>query len=203
MAKILVKAFGLAVENDQNEPFVDVYINDPFRPFISTLYQLGIAKGSGNRFNPNNEISRSEFSAFLTRTLNPSFRTITTQTPETPPSDQVTTATVTASILNVRSGPSTSYAIIDKLSLGSVVNIYSVERNWTKIHYNNQIGYVSTSYLNMGSDTTNPLPNNNALVNQIIVIDAGHGGKDPGTSGNGMFEKDITLNVVTTIGEKS
>ena len=27
----------------------------------------------------------------------------------------------------------------------------------------------------------------------MIVIDSGHGGADPGTSGNGMFEKDYTL----------
>ena len=27
----------------------------------------------------------------------------------------------------------------------------------------------------------------------MVVIDAGHGGSDPGTSGNGLLEKDYTL----------
>ena len=28
-----------------------------------------------------------------------------------------------------------------------------------------------------------------------VVIDAGHGGDDPGASGNGIIEKDYTLNI--------
>ncbi|WP_338452777.1 N-acetylmuramoyl-L-alanine amidase [Niallia oryzisoli] len=206
MAKILVKAFGLTVENDQNEPFADVYINDEYRPYVSTLYQLGIAVGSGDRFNPKKDIKRSEFAAFLTRTLNPSFRinqTLPTQsTPETKPTNSSKTAKVTADILNVRSGPSTKNEVIGQLSFGSIVNIYSFDGNWTKIQYNNQIGYVSTTYLKMDSDTSNSNPTNNVLENQIIVLDAGHGGKDPGTAGNSMLEKDITLDVIELLEKK-
>jgi N-acetylmuramoyl-L-alanine amidase len=36
----------------------------------------------------------------------------------------------------------------------------------------------------------------------VIVIDAGHGGKDPGNLGNGYKEKDIALKVALVVGKK-
>lgn len=34
----------------------------------------------------------------------------------------------------------------------------------------------------------------------VVVLDAGHGGQDPGNRGNGYYEKDIALNIVLNIG---
>src|SRR5690606_21452732 len=34
----------------------------------------------------------------------------------------------------------------------------------------------------------------------VVVLDAGHGGDDPGNRGNGYYEKDIALNIVLGIG---
>jgi N-acetylmuramoyl-L-alanine amidase len=34
----------------------------------------------------------------------------------------------------------------------------------------------------------------------VVVLDAGHGGKDPGNMGNGYFEKDIVLDVTLQVG---
>ena len=33
------------------------------------------------------------------------------------------------------------------------------------------------------------------------MVDAGHGGKDPGNRGNGYFEKNIALNIALNVGE--
>ena len=35
-----------------------------------------------------------------------------------------------------------------------------------------------------------------------VVIDAGHGGKDPGNRGNGYYEKNIVLNIALEVGKK-
>ena len=35
----------------------------------------------------------------------------------------------------------------------------------------------------------------------VVVLDAGHGGKDPGNLGNGFKEKDIALNIILKIGK--
>ena len=35
----------------------------------------------------------------------------------------------------------------------------------------------------------------------VVVVDAGHGGKDPGNRGNGYFEKNIALKIALNVGE--
>ena len=37
------------------------------------------------------------------------------------------------------------------------------------------------------------------LVGKVIILDAGHGGKDKGTSVNGIYESDINLSIVKTL----
>lgn len=42
----------------------------------------------------------------------------------------------------------------------------------------------------------------NKLINKVIVIDAGHGGKDAGTSVSEILEKDINLNIAFKLKER-
>jgi len=38
-------------------------------------------------------------------------------------------------------------------------------------------------------------------MSKLICVDAGHGGSDPGTSGNGIVEKIVTLNTALKVGK--
>jgi N-acetylmuramoyl-L-alanine amidase len=46
-----------------------------------------------------------------------------------------------------------------------------------------------------------PVEENNANDPFVVVLDAGHGGHDPGNLGNGYLEKKIALNIVLKVGE--
>ncbi len=82
-------------------------------------------------------------------------------------SQQTVTAkgVITASVLNVRSGPGTSYAKVAVLSKGAKVDILTVKASagWHKILYNGSAAYVSASYVkidgtggNTGGNTGTP-----------------------------------------------
>ena len=59
-----------------------------------------------------------------------------------------------SSYLNVRTGPSTSYSIKDKVSKGQKVKVNYEKDGWYNIAYNGKIGYVSKSYISIvGSES--------------------------------------------------
>jgi uncharacterized protein YgiM (DUF1202 family) len=60
-------------------------------------------------------------------------------------------AAYTTANLNIRSGPSVSYAVQSWLSKGEYVTVLFSSDGWSRILYNgSQIGYVTTSYLSAG-----------------------------------------------------
>ncbi len=94
--------------------------------------------------------------------------------------------------LYVRSGPSLSSSVIGGLKNGAKVTIQETTEDWAQIEYVNGSGYVSLSYVTVGevaSSQTSP------VNNEIIAIDPGHGGKDPGAEAYGLQEKEIALDV--------
>jgi len=57
-------------------------------------------------------------------------------------------ATVDGDILRIRSGPGTSYSVVDRLSEGDIVVILErTNSEWYKINFHGVVGYVSTEYL--------------------------------------------------------
>ena len=66
-------------------------------------------------------------------------------------SNTTTIKYVNATSLNVRSGPSTSYSVIGKLSNGTKVEVISTSNGWSKIKYDGGTGYVSSKYLSSSS----------------------------------------------------
>ncbi len=77
---------------------------------------------------------------------------------------------VTATSLNVRSGPSTSNGVIGSLKQNDKVEVISESNGWSKIKFNGREGYVSSAYLkdsnggNTGGGSENPNPSNNKIV---------------------------------------
>ena len=70
---------------------------------------------------------------------------------------------VTANSLNMRSGASTSYRVITKLSKGTVVEVISESNGWSKIKFEGKEAYTSSQYLSSYEENTTP-DNNNTIT---------------------------------------
>lgn len=70
-------------------------------------------------------------------------------TPVATQSTSIKEGEVTASILNVRSGPWTTYPIIGKLSKGQKVKIAKEANDWYDIYFGTNGGYVSKEYIKL------------------------------------------------------
>ncbi|MDU6115069.1 MAG: SH3 domain-containing protein, partial [Paeniclostridium sordellii] len=65
-------------------------------------------------------------------------------------------ATITASALNVRSGPSTGYNIIGTTYQGNTVEIITSSNGWHKVKLSNgQVGWISGQYVSLSGDAGN------------------------------------------------
>ncbi|MBS4220503.1 SH3 domain-containing protein [Bacillus sp. FJAT-49711] len=74
---------------------------------------------------------------------------LTTKKPTTTTKKKTTSKTmyVTASVLNVRSGPSTNYKVVTTIKKGQSVIVNQTKGSWGKIKVGSKTGWVSTKYL--------------------------------------------------------
>ncbi|MFT9817506.1 N-acetylmuramoyl-L-alanine amidase [Lysinibacillus sp. NPDC056185] len=103
---------------------------------------------------------------------------------------------VTVDSLNVRKDANSTSTVLGKLKKGEYIQVNSINGYWAQVTYQGQKGYVHKSYLKLLNQSGNP------LKNRIIILDPGHGGKDPGTVLGSYSEKAITLKVSTLVKQK-
>ncbi|PEL06715.1 SH3 domain-containing protein [Bacillus sp. AFS017336] len=84
--------------------------------------------------------------------------------------------TVTATVLNVRSGPSTSNKIVGTLKKGAKVSITSTSGTWYKITSGSKTGWVSSKYIKKSATTVSAATVNKMKTlgtsKQLIVVSA-------------------------------
>jgi len=106
---------------------------------------------------------------------------------------------VTASSgLNVRLGPGTSHGVIEVASHGSQLTVTTERDGWMRVLLSGGAsGWVYGDYTT-SSDSSSELPSrgerDQLLAGKTIIVDPGHGGRDPGAVGvTGLQEKLVAM----------
>lgn len=107
-----------------------------------------------------------------------------------------TIAKVTIGGLNMRDSASANGKVLKTLAKGTTLTVQSISGYWAKVSVGGVTGYVNKSYVKLINQS------GSSVKNRIIILDPGHGGKDPGTSKEGYTEKAIVLKVGTLVKQK-
>lgn len=88
---------------------------------------------------------------------------------------------VNGSNVNVRSGPSTEYEVVAKLSSGTIVDLSAREGDWYVIRYDDVTGYVSADYIHpyMAAASSTIGDQVVALAKSLLGVPYVYGGQSP------------------------
>ncbi len=198
MSYVLTKAFKLDTSEHENSdsPFVDVGIKHPYVIYVNTIYSNGITKGSNQKYNPNEQVTRKQFALFVARAKNDKYRLDVPVKSVAAPDVSKVIGRVTVDNLNIRKEANSTSTIVSKLKKGEYVQVSNINGYWAQVTYQGQNGYVHKSYLKLLNQSGNP------LKGRIIIIDPGHSGKDPGNTVGSLFEKDVVFKVSKLVEQK-
>ncbi len=117
--------------------------------------------------------------------------------PEIPVTTNVIATAISSHVISVYKQADTTN-VIGSIDLNTSMDIVEKLTDWYRVKFNDSYGYVQASDVIITSGASS----STSLVGKIIMLDAGHGGSDPGAIGNGLKEKDVTLDVVTRLKTK-
>lgn len=105
---------------------------------------------------------------------------------------------INANQVNIRNGPSTLTAVIDRAGSGEIFEVLAEQDGWFRVSLGSKTGWLASWLVVASSTEGTPEPQ---PQERVVVLDAGHGGFDPGASGNTLKEKDINLRITRRVGE--
>ena len=107
---------------------------------------------------------------------------------------------------NIRLGPDTTYPVVQRAKQGETFKILDKVGNWYEIEISSaKPGYVAGWVVSSNKSDSSIEKSNESqyLAGKTIVIDAGHGGADRGTTGaSGTNEKEITIRTSQLLAQK-
>ncbi|MBD2844935.1 N-acetylmuramoyl-L-alanine amidase [Paenibacillus sp. IB182496] len=110
---------------------------------------------------------------------------------------------VTASALRVRQGPGTDREIVTVVYAGDEVQELERGSGWVKISAGSSTGWVALEYV-AAAGQRQAAVKTGELSGKVIVVDPGHGGRDPGMIGTtyDTVEKEINLQTALLLKDK-
>lgn len=116
-----------------------------------------------------------------------------------------TVATVSSPQANIRQFNNTDSDILGTVTEGTELEILYQENGWTQVQYLGGLGWIYDELITSSAGnpdsvfTSDRIP----ISESTIVLDAGHGGDDPGAiTTNNLYEKNIALETTTRLAQR-